>query len=106
MIQRLVEANWFQNQQEPNPARIDFWLGECRTPELLQRMVKEYPEQATRIAKSRPLLFAAIAGEVAELERELECEQKQAMADDKAYWEPLKKEIEHLRIQRRVHTDE
>jgi hypothetical protein len=106
MIQRLVEANWFQNQQNPNPARVDFWLRECRTPELLLRMVKEYPEQAAWVAKSRPFLMHAIKDDVPELERGLEHEQKQAMAEDKAYWDPLKKEIERLRIQRRVNPNE
>jgi hypothetical protein len=102
MIQRLVEANWFQNQLEPNHARVEFWLKECRTPQLLLRIVKEHPEQATRIANRRPLLLHAIAGEVLELDEALECERKQAMAEDKSYWQPLKKEIERLRIQRRI----
>ena len=31
---------------------------------------------------------------------------KKAMSEDKAYWEPLKKEIERLRIQRRVNSRE
>jgi len=106
MIQRLVEANWFQNQHEPNPARVEFWLKECRTSELLLRMVKEHSVQAARVANTRPLLLHAIAGEVLELERGLEHEQKKAMSEDKAYWEPLKKEIERLRIQCRVNSRE
>lgn len=100
MIQRLVEANWFQNQQQANPARIEFWLEECRTPELLLRMVEEYPDQATRHAERRPLLRHAITKEILDLEQALEHERKSEMAADKAYWEPLKKEIERLRRRR------
>jgi len=100
MIQRLVEANWFQHHHEPNPARIEFWLKECRTPELLAELVKSYPEQARRIANSRPLLHHALHEETESLEEALEVERKQEMAKDKAHWEPLKKEIEHLRMRR------
>lgn len=100
MIRRLVEANWFQNQQKPNPSRIDFWLRECRTPELLIQLVGEYPEQAERLVKHRPLLSQAHAGNMEALQRELEIERKNEMAEDQAYWEPLKREIERLRMTR------
>lgn len=100
MIQRLVEANWFQHHHEPNPARIGFWLKECRTPELLVQLVKAYPEQARRIASSRTLLQYALEEETDGLEEALEVERKQEMAKDKAHWEPLKKEIERLRMRR------
>jgi hypothetical protein len=100
MIQRLVEANWFQNKQQSNSARIEFWLQECRTPELLIQMVGAYPEQAERLVKNRPLLTQAYAGKMEVLKRELEVEQQNEMAADQAYWEPLKKEIERLRMKR------
>ena len=100
MIQRLVESNWFQNHREPNHARMNFWLKECRTPELLRKIAHEYPEQATLISESRPLLRIALEKESGDLEQALDEERKEEMAKDKAYWEPLLKEIERLRMRR------
>ena len=47
MLQRLIEAHWFQNRSTPTPERIDFWLRECRTPEILLDLTHLFPAEAT-----------------------------------------------------------
>jgi len=97
MIQRLVEANWFQNRHDPNPERIDFWLRECRTPEILIELVKRLPGEASSLHSSRKAVSAALRGNLEEVEKTLEEERRAEVAADQAYWQPLRKEIERLR---------
>jgi hypothetical protein len=43
MIRRLLEADYFQyRNQQPDAERVQFWLGEVRTPELLISLCGEY----------------------------------------------------------------
>jgi hypothetical protein len=48
MIRRLVEAHYFQNNAAPNPAQIQFWLQEMRTPQLLIEVCREHEMQCRR----------------------------------------------------------
>lgn len=100
MIQRLVEANWFQNRHEPNPARIDFWLRECRTSNILMELAERFKENAVEIAPARQVVHCALTGNKESLQRALEEERRVQMDDDKAYWAPLRKEIERIRLKR------
>jgi hypothetical protein len=42
MIRRLVEADLAALSPGPHPARVAFWLRECRTPEILCDLVRRY----------------------------------------------------------------
>lgn len=97
MIQRLLEAHWFQHQHAPTPERIDFWLQECRTPEILIELVKRFPAEAKKRQPVRQLLGYAISQSQDALEAALEEERLREINADKAYWAPLRKEIERLR---------
>jgi hypothetical protein len=59
MIRRLVEADLADTARRPHPARVAFWLRECRTPELLRALVRRYPAAAAKVARSRPAVRAA-----------------------------------------------
>jgi hypothetical protein len=61
MIRRLVEQDYFRSVGSENPERIEFWLRELRTPELLSDIVKSYPAAAQLIASSRPVVQAALS---------------------------------------------
>jgi hypothetical protein len=100
MIQRLVEANWFQNRHEPNPARIEFWLRECRTAEILMELVERFPEKAVELAPSRKVLGYAVKSDKESVQKALEEERLAQVNADKAYWTPLRKEIERIRLSR------
>jgi hypothetical protein len=97
MIRRLVEANFFENRQNPNPTRIRFWLRELRTPELLVEVAKRNLKLAQRQVPKRPLLQSALAGQIKKLTTELSAEEIGEREKDRLYWLPLKKELEQLR---------
>lgn len=97
MLQRLIEANWFEHAHEPNAARIAFWLNECRSPSILIDLVARFPKEALCHASARKALAAAIEGNVPKIEEELELERLSEVAADKAYWQPLKQELEAMR---------
>lgn len=100
MIRRLIEAHYFQNSTQPNPAQIRFWLRELRTPELILEIAQRYQSSAQRLLPVRPLLVHALSGERAELERELAAEESLERERDRLYWLPLRAELEQLRHSR------
>ena len=97
MIRRLVEAHYFQNSAQPNPARIHFWLQELRTPQLLVEVAQRHNILRRRLVSTRPLLALAASGQVEELERVLEIEESAERERDRRYWLPLRAELEKLR---------
>jgi hypothetical protein len=96
MIRRLVEANYFQNCGQPNPAQIRFWFLELRTAELLKELALRYPAGFRRLVPTRPLLGRIAAGET-ELEQALMSEESAERERDRRYWLPLRAELEQLR---------
>lgn len=97
MIQRLIEAHWFQHRSEPTSQRIDFWLRECRTPEILLELAALFPAETAALQPSRTVLAAAILNDIEAVEQQLEEERLAEVAADKAYWQPLRLELEQLR---------
>ena len=51
-----------------------------------------------RIAVARPLLTHVIAGDIAALQPALDAEIRAEQDKDRAYWEPLKRELESIRM--------
>ena len=99
MIRRLVEANYFANQADPSPEQLAFWFQELRTPELLRDLALANPAHAKDAAVTRALILYAISDDVPALTVMLEDEERQERLEDKAYWQPLKQELERLRRQ-------
>jgi len=97
MIRRLVEANYFQNQDRPTVAQIRFWLNELRTPQLLIEVAVKNSATALKLSKQRPLLNFALAGEIEKLAAALAEEEAAEREKDRRYWLPLFKELEMLR---------
>lgn len=100
MIQRLIEAHWFNHRHEPTPQRIGFWLKECRTPEILTELADTHRTEAESLESTRPALSAALANDLNMLGDLLEKERLQETEADKAYWQPLRKELEQMRKNR------
>ncbi len=101
MIRRLVEAHYFNFQDQENAVRIHFWLAECRTPELLRELGWRFIRVGAGIPASRPFLSQLEELTDEDIESQLaEEEQRERMAD-KAYWKPLRDELERLRHRRR-----
>ncbi len=99
MLQRLIEANWFQHQDEPTSQRIAFWLQECRSPEILLQLARRFPNETISEARHRPLLGAAINQDSEAVEKNLESERLLIVEEDKAYWRSLREELELMRKQ-------
>jgi hypothetical protein len=97
MIRRLVEAHYFQNRSKPNAAQISFWLLELRTPQLLCNVAQAYPDTCKKLALKRPLLRRALARKLPRLDEDMLTEEREIRAADRAYWEPLLRELERLR---------
>jgi hypothetical protein len=100
MIRRLLEADYFSNQdQPPDPARVLFWLRELRTPELLVSLCNDFRELAIAAQGERSLLGLALDGRVDAVEEALFLEEIEERRRDREHWIPLKRELEALRRQ-------
>jgi hypothetical protein len=98
MIRRLIEADRVACRGTPSPEQVRFWLRESRTPKLLVELARQFPREATAMsAGSRPLLTSALQGDPASLEADLWEEERIERAADRAYWVPLKSELERMR---------
>jgi hypothetical protein len=84
------------HRSDATPARVDFWLRECRTPEILCELATLFIQEAMELQSIRPLLAAAIQQDFDQVEQTLEHERQAEMATDKAYWAPLRQELERL----------
>jgi hypothetical protein len=98
MIRRLIEADRVACPGTPSPEQAQFWLREGRTPGLLIELSEKFPAEAQALAQaSRPLLKAALQGDDAGVEAALAEEERIERATDRAYWAPLRKELERMR---------
>jgi len=101
MLRRLIEADMVQHQATASEARVRFWLEECRSPGPLIDLARRHEEMAVQLAAARPLLRLAIEGNEDALIELLTAEEQEERAADRAYWAPLKVELEQLRHSQR-----
>jgi len=101
MLRRLVEVEYVAARESPTPAQIDFWFAELRSPELLVEHASRRPRSAREFA-ARPAVAAAIAGDRDAAGRALDEERIRIRDEDRAYWQPLRLEIEQARRPRRA----
>lgn len=97
VINALVEGHFRMLGTAPTSARVAFWLMEARTADRLIELVKRFPAEAEAQSASRPLLRFAISGESDALREALDAEVRAEQARDRAYWAPLKAELEAFR---------
>jgi hypothetical protein len=102
MLRRLVEANYFAHRTAPTPARVAFWLRELRTPVLLVEAARSHADAARAMADRRPLLAGALREDVEAVAAGLDAEQRREQEADRAYWAPLRAELETMRRARRA----
>lgn len=100
MLRRLVEVSYDVGFASPTPERIEFWLRELRTPDLLLDVVRWFPLEAERAAGERPAVQAARGGNLEAIRTALTDEEVRERDLDRAYWAPLKAELEALRHKR------
>jgi hypothetical protein len=97
MIDALVESHYRALGGEPTTERIAFWLAESRTPERLMVLAQRFPTEARAQSNRRPLLGLAFSGESEALREALDAEARAEQAKDRAYWAPLRAELEAFR---------
>jgi hypothetical protein len=97
MIDALIEAHYRALGGEPTPERVAFWLAESRTPERLISLARRFPNEARAQSNRRPLLRLAVCDEREALREALDAEVRAEQAKDRAYWAPLKAELEDFR---------
>jgi hypothetical protein len=103
MIRRLVESHYESHHDAASEDQRQFWLLESRTPAMLVALAADSRELAQRLVQRRALLADAIVASVAAVQAGLETEERAEKAADRAYWQPLKEELEELRRQRPRH---
>jgi hypothetical protein len=96
MIRRLLEAHYAQFRTEPTAERLRFWLRELRTPSLLLEIMMRGEAVRPFVPPSRSWLAVAPLALPA-IEAHLQAEERAEREADRAYWAPLKKELEDLR---------
>ena len=97
MIDALVEGHYRALGAEPTSERVAFWLAESSTPERLIGLVQRFPDEARAQADRRQLLHLAVSGASEALREALDAEACAEQAKDRAYWAPLKAELEAFR---------
>jgi phytoene dehydrogenase-like protein len=98
MLRRLVDASYDSARgSEATMPQIEFWLAELRSPEFLHDAVARFPHAAA--SSTRDAVRMALSS--GEIRTALAAEQAHEMAQDRVYWEPLRRELETLRHQAR-----
>jgi hypothetical protein len=100
MVRRLVEVSYDAGFSSSTPERIDFWLRELRTPDLLVDAVRWFSEEAKRVSRERAAVQAALVEDMEAIRDSLAAEEAREREMDRVYWAPLKAELEALRHQR------
>jgi len=106
MIDALVEGHYHVFAEAPTPERTIFWLNESRTPERLISLCTRFPQQAIAQLAKRPLLALAQSGESDQLREALDIEMRAEQAKDRAYWAPLKVQLQAFRHDERRGADQ
>lgn len=97
ILELLVTIHYRENAAAPRPNWIEFWLDEARSPELLAELAQRFPDEARAQSSRRPLLSLAFSGASDALREALDAEVRAEQAKDRAYWAPLKAELEAFR---------
>jgi hypothetical protein len=97
MLRRLIEANYVEHAANPSEEQIRFWLRELRSERYLIEVTSTYPELARAGVRARPLLAFATADDSSRLETALMEEERAERERDRAYWQPLRAELEQMR---------
>ena len=99
MIRRLLEVHHLEFRAAPTPERVEFWLRELRTPSLLREIARLHPK-AFQAALPQRRALQTLAHDDEETEAALREEEDYERRLDRAYWQPLKSELEALRHRR------
>jgi hypothetical protein len=106
MLRRLVDDHIAEHRKKAKPQQIRWWLLECRSVENLMALSADFRRTARRCVKQRPLLTHALAQDAMALVAALMEEERLEREADRAYWKPLREELEQMRRQQARKTEE
>ncbi len=95
-VRRLVETDYLARRNSAPDAAAEWWLSELRTPSYLVELARARPHLVPRI-RARPWLARAVTEGESPIERALDEEWRRIREEDKAYWAPLREELERMR---------
>ena len=101
VIELLVTIHYREHAHAVTEDRVEFWLREARTPELLVELCQLFPTRAAELATDRPLLGLAREPSLDDLRAALDAEVRAEQARDRDYWQPLRRELEQFRREHR-----
>ena len=101
VIELLVTIHYREHTHAVTDERVDFWLREARTPELLVELCRLFPTRGAELAADRPLIRLARGPSLDDLRAALDAEVRAEQARDRDYWEPLRHELEQFRREHR-----
>jgi len=104
MVARLVERRYLAIDSPPSGNELRFLFRELRTPDLLLEAAERYSDVASQFAAQRPAVRAAVSGDRAGIVSALKTEEEDARNRDRLYWDPLKRELEQFRHERRAQS--
>jgi len=97
MIDALVENHFLANAATPTAERVAFWLCEARTPHRIIDLAQRFPAETHALLAARPLLEHALRADAEAMRPALDAEVRTEQEKDRAYWAPLKREMEEFR---------
>lgn len=97
MLKRLVLNDIIARKYKAPKEDIQWWFQECRDAEFLIELAKKYPEILQENIMNRSFLKSAVSADIKKLNKGLWDEEQLEREKDKAYWRPLRKELEDLR---------
>jgi hypothetical protein len=99
MIRRLVEQV-YQDPSARGENALEFLFLELRTAELLITLAQEFTTTASRLAPRRPAIERALNGSEDDVAAAIVLEETIERSVDRAYWRPLRQELETIRRSR------
>lgn len=122
MLRRLLEVDYFARRDRCTDQDVMFWLKESRTPSILIELAKAFPELAGGVDRAaiRTVMEGSAAKQSqgttespgaieafteARIIEALRSEEERERDADRAYWAPLRAQLEELRRDRPRGTD-
>jgi hypothetical protein len=99
MLRRLVEIDYLAGRESPTEADAQWWLAELRSPLYLDDVGRRFPA-CVRSVTSRPWLSEALRSGLEAVGSFLLEEERRIRDEDRAFWRPLREELERMRLER------
>lgn len=98
MLSRTFEHKVSELNENVPPIGFSSGSANAVPPVQLVAVARRFTDQCRALAATRPLLAYALAGDEAAPISALDAEMRAEQAVDRAYWEPVRRELEAMRL--------